>query len=315
MATADEISQWRSEAKALRASVVAGDDAALDRVLAAHPKYTGRTRDRLDDNRARFSLRDAQWTIARERGRENWNALCDQGRHWPVRTFGPQQGRALRIALELGDEECGPQHLLLALASPRQPTTASDVLGRVGGDLAKLRDLRPRQTDRGGRRRARTTPSCTLCVGAAATLAIAQGADRVTDEHVLLAIAYTLPDLLHGLNIDPDEIYDMLAAGGVPLPAVRPPADAEPRGPYNPVLYVSRADLRPILDLLRTRHPPGTASWGFNYSTDTDEAHVISEDEIDIEAIAREALGPEGTYRLERRDDVQRTLSDEGDDT
>jgi hypothetical protein len=152
-------------------------------------------------------------------------------------------------------------------------------------------------------------------VGSAATLAIAQGADRVTDEHVLLAIAYTLPDFLHSLNIDPDEIYDMLADSDVPLPAVRPPADAEPRGPYNPELYVSRGDLPAVLRVLRTRHPPGTASWGFNYSTATDEAYVISEDEIDIEAVAREALGPEGTFRLERRDDVQRTLLDEGDDT
>jgi hypothetical protein len=157
MATVDEISQWRSEAKALRASVVAGDDAALDRVLAAHPKYAGRTRDRLDDNRDRFSLRDAQWTVARERGHENWNALCDQGRRWPHPTMGPQQRRAVHIAQARGDGHCGVDHLLLALAEPPRPTVASEVLELIGADIERLR-RRPAAPRRDGRSGVKHSP-------------------------------------------------------------------------------------------------------------------------------------------------------------
>ena len=94
MASVDDIARWRAEAKALRAAVVAGDEAALGRVLAAHPKYVDRPLERLRTNRIRFSLNDAQLTIARENGSDSWSMLCDQGRRWPHRTIGPQQGRA-----------------------------------------------------------------------------------------------------------------------------------------------------------------------------------------------------------------------------
>jgi hypothetical protein len=193
MPTPDDIARWCDEAKVLRAAVVAGEEAACSRVLAAHPKYIGRSRERLQTNRLRFSLRDAQWTIAREHGSETWSALCDQGRRWPRRTGGSQQGRAVRLAAERGDGHCGPEHLLMALAAPKQPTIASAVLEFVGADIASL-----------------------------------------------------------------------------------------------------------LLDVLGRRHPPGTEHWGFNYSKhNPDEACIISEDEIDIEAIVHEALGDEAVYRLE----------------
>src|SRR5688572_19665075 len=163
MPTADDIARWRHEAKALRVAVVAGDDAALSRVLAAHPKYVDRSRQRLHTNRQRFTLRDAQWTIAREHSSQSWSVLCDQGRRWPHRTIGPQQGRAVRLASERGDGHCGPEHLLMALAAPKQPTIASAVLEFVGADIARLRD-RPAIPALAGRNGVITNPRCLGCV-------------------------------------------------------------------------------------------------------------------------------------------------------
>jgi catechol 2,3-dioxygenase-like lactoylglutathione lyase family enzyme len=298
MPDTDDLARWRADAKALRAAVVDGDEAALARVLTSHPKYAGRPRERLEKYRPRFSLRDAQWTIAREHGHDSWTSLCDQGRRWPPRTMGPQQGRAARIASDRGDGHCGVEHLLLALATPPRPTIAGAVLESVGADLEKLRARPPIPTPE-GRKGISINPRGTACIQAAVAFAITQGAERVADEHILLALAYTEPDVLFAVDIDPDEIYDALAERQVPVPPLRPSTNAPPRGPYNASLVVRRADLNAVLAMLRTRHPPGTEHWGFNYSKDLpDEAYVISEDEIDIEAIAREALGDEGSYRL-----------------
>lgn len=305
MPTADDIARWRDEAKVLRVAVVAGEQTAFDRVLAAHPKYVGRPRERLQTNKLRFSLRDAQWTIAREHGSETWSALCDQGRRWPHRTIGPQQGRALRIASERGDGHCGAEHLLLALAAPKQPTIASAVLELVGADIASMRD-RPPIPATPARNGVSTNPRCMNCVNSAAAFAIAQGAVRVTDEHVLLALVYTAPEVLHSVSADPDEIYDALVERGVPVPPTRPPSSAAPHGPYNPLLYVRREDLAVVLKAIGRRHPPGTEHWGFNHSEhNRDESYIISEDEIDIEAIAREALGDRAVYRLESFDEAR----------
>jgi hypothetical protein len=139
-----------------------------------------------------------------------------------------------------------------------------------------------------------------MCIGAAMTFAVAQGADLVSDEHVLLALAYVESDVLFAAHADPDEIYDALAARGVPVLPVRPPFKGSLHGPYNPTLFVHRDDLKAVFKVLRAKHPPGTEHWGFNYSKDDpNEGYIISEDAIDIEAIVREALGPDGVYRLE----------------
>lgn len=299
MPSADDIARWRDEAKVLRVAVVAGEEAALSRVLAAHPKYVGRSRQRLHTNRQRFSLRDAQWTIAREHGSETWELLCDHGRRWPHRTSGPQQTRAAQLASERGDGHCGPEHLLMALAAPKRPTIASAVLEFVGADIASLRD-RPPSPPPPGRNGVTINPAAIGSMRSAATFAIADGADRVTDEHVLLALIYVAPDRLHFINAEPDEIYDALAQRGVSVPSARPPSGATPSGPYNPRLFVRRDDLGVVLEVLGRKHPPGSEHWGFNYSKrDPDEAYIISEDEIDIEAIVRGALGDDAVYRLE----------------
>lgn len=302
MPAAEDIERWRDEAKALWVAVGAGDEAAISRVLAAHPKYVGRPRERLRTER--ISLRDAQWTIAREHGSETWSTFCDRGRRWPDGTVGPQQGRAMRLAFERGDGSCGPEHLLLVLAAPKRSSIASNVLTEVGADINKLRD-RPSIPTLPGRNGVGTNPRCLGCVNFAVALAIAQGTDRVTDEHVLLALSYIAQDVLFVVGADPDEIYDALAERGVPVPPTRPPSGATPRGPYNPLLYLRRDDLAAVLKALGRKHPPGTEHWGFNYSKDNREAYIISEDEIDIEAVVHEALGDGADYHLESFEQAQ----------
>ena len=196
--------------------------------------------------------------------------------------------------------------MLLALAAPKRPTIASAVLELVGADIARLRE-RPPIPATPARNGVTTNPRSLGCVKSAATFAIAEGADRVTDEHVLLALVYTAPEVLHGVSADPDEIYDALVERGVPVPPTRPPSSATPHGPYNPLLYVRRDDLGVVLQVLGRKHPPGTEHWGFNHSEhNRDESYIISEDAIDIEAIAREALGDAAVYRLESFDEVRR---------
>jgi len=81
---------------------------------------------------------------------------------------------------------------------------------------------------------------------------------------------------------------------------LEPPSSHTPGGPHNPLLFVRRDDLGVVLQTLRTKHPPGTEHWGFNHSKhNPDESYIASEDEIDMEAIVREALGDAAVYRLE----------------
>jgi hypothetical protein len=70
-----ELDQLRRRAKDLRRAVVAGEEAAAARVVAAHPKYVDRPADRLQP--AAFTLRDAQATLACELGFGSWHELVD----------------------------------------------------------------------------------------------------------------------------------------------------------------------------------------------------------------------------------------------
>ena len=99
-------------------------------------------------------------------------------------------------------------------------------------------------------------------------LAAAEAAERISDEHVLLAMAYEATDSLVEVGAVPDEVCDMLAARGVHVPARRPPNAGPTSGPRNPLLCVSRYDLGKVVKVLRVKHPPGTYQWGLSYFTD-----------------------------------------------
>jgi hypothetical protein len=58
----NDLAQVRRRAKELKRAVVVGEKAAVDRVMLTHPKWVGQSP--LDFEAGRFSLRDAQLTVA-----------------------------------------------------------------------------------------------------------------------------------------------------------------------------------------------------------------------------------------------------------
>lgn len=295
MPSSDDIARWRAEAKALYTALVAREVAALNRMLAHHPKYAGRPAERLHTTTTHFQLTDAQLVVAREHGAETWDGLIESPRRW-VDSGATVTTRAARISTERGDSYCGAEHLLLALAAPKQPNAASEVLTSLATGLDALRERPSIGPKASG---VSLNPRALGIIAFAGGLALAESAERVTDVHVLLALAYSEPDTLVEVGADPDEVCDELALRGVRVPPLRPQRSRATRGPQNPLLCVSHDDLSAVLRLLREKHPPGTEQWGFNYFDDgCDQAYVLSEDSIDIEAIAHEALGESGAWTL-----------------
>ncbi|HUP15707.1 MAG TPA: Clp protease N-terminal domain-containing protein [Acidimicrobiia bacterium] len=130
-----DLDQLRTRAKELKRALAAGDQAALDRVLASHPKYVGRPAERL--GQVGLTLRDARVTIARELGFESWKALLAEVEGPTVRRWSPSAdyalvNRAFREMKELETGYCTVDHFLLALLNPEQPTIALRVLNDLG---------------------------------------------------------------------------------------------------------------------------------------------------------------------------------------
>jgi len=67
--------QLHTQAKELKRALAEGDEEARERVLASHPKFAGRPAARMEG--WELNLRDAQVTLAREYGFENWKALLE----------------------------------------------------------------------------------------------------------------------------------------------------------------------------------------------------------------------------------------------
>ena len=73
--TRPSLSQLKKQAKSLHRAVQERDPQALVRVIGHHPACAGATGD--DVSAQSWTLRDAQLTLAREYGSDNWQALCD----------------------------------------------------------------------------------------------------------------------------------------------------------------------------------------------------------------------------------------------
>ena len=286
-----DLTAARREAHELRASVKAGDRAAIDRVLASHPKYAGRPESRLRTNS--FSQGDALAVIARERGYDSWRALCADGDEPGAVRWRPTSpnvyDRAVQEARQRDDVYCGDHHLLLAVLQPPEPTIASRVLATLG-----LRaDEVAAQLPRGERTREDDSlvlnPAFQMSVAFAQALALAQGIP-VGDEHVLLTLMYRNEgETLTSHDIDPDEAYDELARHGVIVPAARPPVARTPLGPFGPRVYLSGDDFSAVIDALSEQS--GSTRWGWNVSQWRPGQYWIdSEDEIDAAAIVRAAV-------------------------
>ena len=291
-----DLRQLRIDARELKRAFETGDPVATERVLASHPKFAGQPAERLEG--WRISLRDAQATIAREAGFDSWRALIAElgdAPRWDAYVWSDIARRAFAEARALRHEGCLDVHFLLAVLKPPAPTAAAAVLDELGVTYEDVRqplaDLsRPRRRSTG----TYSTPTYQLILGWAQGIAIGMGASQVTDEHVLLAIAYGDyggESTFDALGIDADDLVQGLRARGVQTPTIDPPVSGTPAGPLGPWVYFPKADWDGVTRELARMHPPGTAHWGTNRSRWKKEHwYVVGEDSIPIEAIVRRAV-------------------------
>ena len=286
------LDQLRKQAKELKVAVVSGDVAAVDRVLAAHPKYVGRPRERLVTGR--FSLRDAQVTLARELGFDGWADLtAPSQQRWVHPGLTHAGRRAWKLARDRGDTVLGVQHLLLSLLDPPEPTVACEVLNQLGLHRDAYAPSIP--VHKSDRLEITSSPRQQSTEAFAMALALGMGSAVATDEHLLLALVYETHDAsgstLVNAGVDPDEVFDELARRGVRLPRFRPPAVSSPRGLAGPRVYVPTDEAGSVTRALREQHPPGGLSWGLNVSSwKPGHYWYDAEDEIDLPSIARAAV-------------------------
>lgn len=292
-----DLHQLRIRAKELKRGAQAEEPSALDRIFASHPKFAGRSSERMDG--WKFSLRDAQVTIARELGFESWKALLvevdGQSERWNSALSVDLTRRAYNEAIDLKQSFVTTEHFLLALMKPAQPTTAAEVLTELGLTydevLVRARSMdRKRPTTRG----AGSTQAYQLILGWAQGIAIGQGATRFTDEHALLALAYGDmggESLLVAFDLDPDEVVARLRNRGVRVPGPLPPVAPTPIGPLGVFVYFPKDEFRSVSEALVRQYPPGSARWGTNSSKwKKGFSYVHGEDDIPMEEIVRKAV-------------------------
>ncbi len=291
-----DLHQLRIQAKELKRAIEAGEQEALDRVLSSHPKFAGRSTERMEG--WHFTLRDAQVTIARELGFDSWKALLTEvegAPRWDSTASSDISRRAFAEAQDLGHRYCTDLHFLLALLKPPAPTASAEALVELGLSYEKVRD-RILEWDRPRRQGAGTssTPTYQLILGWAQGIAIGMGVSRFNDEHVLLAFAYGDhggASRLVSFDIDPDEVVAGLRARGIQTPRLQPPAGSTPIGPLGPWVYFPKEKWSAVTQELAKDYPPGTAHWGTNRSKwKRGHWYVVGEENIPMETIVRRAV-------------------------
>jgi hypothetical protein len=194
----------------------------------------------------------------------------------------------------------GVEHFLLALLA--EPSVAAAALAEFGITYQPfaeyLQNLRgdpdwpaPRYNPEKGL--SGPNPSGHQIMGRAEGLAVAWGHRRPAPEHWLLAMVYSengvVASLLHHFGTSQEGVVDALRRRGVRVPDVDPPGYRPWQGHRR--IEVVEAELRPLLDLLVEKHPPGSEwRWGFNWLPgEPRRARVDSEDGIDLDEILAEA--------------------------
>jgi len=288
-----DLDQLRTRAKELKRALLAGEQPALDRVLASHPKFAGRPAERLEG--WTLTLRDAQATIARELGFGSWKALItelgnDDRPRWNPTSEFEYISRADAEASKLHHGYIGVLHLILALLNPPEPTVVLEVLGALGISYDDELD-KVKKWNRPSRKQGRgVNPALQQLLGRCEGIAIGMGAAEMKDEHALLAILYAAYDRLLAA-LDPDDIAVVMTRFGLAMPGTSPPVLGNPPGPWGPWVYVRRESLSEVTKKLAELHPPGTVWWGMNKSKwKRDSWYVHGEDEIPMERIVRTVL-------------------------
>jgi hypothetical protein len=296
-----DLHQLRIQSKELKRDLVAGEQAALERVLASHPKFAGRPAERTE--RWTFTLRDAQVTIARELGFDSWKDLLhnlDTERRWTAEAANGLVSRAFKEARELKHGLTTDHHFLLALLNPARPTNASEVLTELGLTRDEVQSRIARWYRKRLKNTSGSTPMFQYTLGWTQGIAIGMGSTAITDDHLLLAMVYgdlgSEPILVqHG--IDPDDALAGLRARGVATPPMGPPVPSLPVGPFGPVVYFPEADRAAVTQELVNQYPPTRANfWGENSSKwKKGLTYVFGVDTIPMEDVVRKTV--KGTAR------------------
>jgi hypothetical protein len=303
-----DVDLLRRRAKDLRRAALAGDGLARERVRKAHPRF-GRAR-LTDGDLAAFTLRDAQLCVAREMGFDGWTAVLAhaQGQpagrpwqRWPDRADMGLFLRAVEVAQEVGTSTLGPECAIAALVRPPAEGPAATVLAGLGLTWPRwLHHYRPLFAQRPASPRDGicTNPAWHGLMGVAEGIALASGARLPADEHVLLALAYHRtsehPSPLEDAGVAPDAVVSALAALGIAVSDLRPPAASAVMRPPGPRVYFDPDDADAIIDALGEAYPLGSGSWGFNYDDDR-RPYVEGEAELDVEGVARRAVADPAT--------------------
>ncbi|MGH3677603.1 MAG: Clp protease N-terminal domain-containing protein [Mycobacterium sp.] len=286
----------RRAARELHTRAVAGDRIASERVRRAHPRF-GWNRPSSSGLIA-LTLGDARLCIAREHGFENWADLVAYGqgvrgierpwRHWGQSPDARIAARAEQVSQDLGHRHIGPEHALGALLSVEEPTIASRVLASVGLTWERWKAAYGRSVE--GRPHRRYNPAWYRLVGIAEGLALAEGAERLTDEHVLIALCYgrnsRVPDILVSFDVNPDAVLRALAEAGAAIPALLPPPPASSMLPRGPRVYFPSHEFGSVTGELNRRFPPVGLFWGWN--TDGEGRYWVDGDaDIDLPTVVR----------------------------
>lgn len=144
-------------------------------------------------------------------------------------------GGALAEATRLGHQWVGPEHVLLALLRDDRPCIAQDVLHGLGLTHAEaerrfvggLLDAEPplrSEVEKGAG--ATSSPAWSRLDGWIEGFALASGREA-TSEDALLGLCWAFRNPLSG-RVPRVDVVAALAARGVPVPSVGPPADWEP---------------------------------------------------------------------------------------
>ncbi|HXV70518.1 MAG TPA: Clp protease N-terminal domain-containing protein [Acidimicrobiia bacterium] len=256
-----------------------------------------------------FTLRDAQVTIAREYGFDSWTDLMaevegERVERWGEARWSDAVGQSMMLAHRLGHRFVMGEHVLLQLLAPKKPTAASEVLDELGirydDVLERLERMEIETEDES--QGTGSTPVFHMLRSLAQGIAIGMGSTTVTDEHVLLAIAYGDPEGHNRLvmyEFDPDDVVDGLRARGIVVPRIGPLTMAAPVGPWGPFIYYLPRHSAAVHEILTDRYPPGTVQWGTNTSRQKEGyVYVHGEDEIPMEEIVKGAVQDPSTVEV-----------------
>jgi Clp amino terminal domain, pathogenicity island component len=204
--------------------------------------------------------------------------------------------RAGDVARRLEQGWIGTEHVLLALFD--EPSVATEALEELGVTRELVEetargysDSDPPPPSYDPEQSLSPNPAWYKLTGCATGLALASGRRHPGPEHLLLAMVYdehAVSPLLRQLGSSERALVDALARRGVPVPEVDPPVFRPWRGFHR--IEVTEAELKPVIDVLSERYPPGSGpEWGFNWLGDPEaggprRAWVGGEEGVDLDA-------------------------------